>query len=351
MGLGGLAGAGPPAPPGAAGSQPLLAPGGPGGSSAPPPAGAGGRGGAGPAGPAGAERTGAVLVTLLVTVLAGLSAALRLLLPDRGRPRLLPEQAAKLARLRERAAAPFDREDAEHLSALRELWAASFPEPGEDPPSDLRTPRWKEMGWQGVDPATDFRAGGFLALENLLYLSRRHPAVWRELRHKTRGKRSDWEYPFAIAGVNITFALAQMLGVAGGGEGAGRGGGGRPLGRARAWARKLGTDLLGRPPALGMSPEGKAFARLLAHPDADDRLFDEVYCAAFQLLDRLWLREGATYMEFNAVMDKVKAEISRVLLGCLQRGGGLEGDSPAASFRDLLADEDSSTYVPPAPVL
>ena len=102
---------------------------------------------------------------------------------------------------------------------------------------------------------------------------------------------------------------------------------------------------------MGMSPEGQAFARLLAHPDADDRLFDEVYCAAFQLLDRLWLREGATYMEFNAVMDKVKAEISRVLLVCLQRGGGLEGDSPAASFRDLLADEDSSTYVPPAPVL
>ena len=108
---------------------------------------------------------------------------------------------------------------------------------------------------------------------------------------------------------------------------------------------------MGRPPARGLSPEGQAFARLLAHPDADDRLFDEVYCAAFQLLDRLWLREGATYMEFNAVMDKVKAEISRVLLESLERGSGSEGDSPAANLRDLLADDDSSTYVPPVPVL
>ena len=53
----------------------------------------------------------------------------------------------------------------------------------------------------------------------------------------------------------------------------------------------------------------------------------------------------------SIVMDKVKAEISRVLLGSLERGSGSEGDSPAASLRDLLADDDSSTYVPPAPVL
>eukprot|EP00983_Pelagomonas_calceolata_P024145 759333-Pelagomonas_calceolata.AAC.1 len=31
--------------------------------------------------------------------------------------------------------------------------------------------------------------------------------------------------------------------------------------------------------------------------------FAEVYCAAFQLLDRQWLESGASYMEFNKVKE------------------------------------------------
>ncbi|MFS7902839.1 putative ELMO domain-containing protein [Helianthus anomalus] len=59
-----------------------------------------------------------------------------------------------------------------------------------------------EMGWQGKDPSTDFRGGGFISLENLLYLARNFPQ---------EGERAIWEYPFAVAGVNIAFMLIQML--------------------------------------------------------------------------------------------------------------------------------------------
>uniref|UniRef100_A0A8R7PTM6 ELMO domain-containing protein n=1 Tax=Triticum urartu TaxID=4572 RepID=A0A8R7PTM6_TRIUA len=30
------------------------------------------------------------------------------------------------------------------------------------------------MGWQGKDPSTDFRGGGFISLENLLYFAKNY---------------------------------------------------------------------------------------------------------------------------------------------------------------------------------
>lgn len=34
---------------------------------------------------------------------------------------------------------------------------------------------------------------------------------FQRLLHKRDGKRAEWEYPFAVAGINISFMLAQML--------------------------------------------------------------------------------------------------------------------------------------------
>ncbi|MFS7905382.1 putative ELMO domain-containing protein [Helianthus anomalus] len=79
--------------------------------------------------------------------------------------------------------------------SLRALGKAAFPE---EELHGLMTEQWKEMGWKGKDPSTDFR---FTSLENLLYFARN----FRE------GDRFMWEYPFAVAGVNITFMRIQML--------------------------------------------------------------------------------------------------------------------------------------------
>ena len=38
------------------------------------------------------------------------------------------------------------------------------------------------------------------------------PQVFKRLRGKTEGKRSEWEYPFAVAGINLTFMLEALLG-------------------------------------------------------------------------------------------------------------------------------------------
>lgn len=60
---------------------------------------------------------------------------------------------------------------------------------------------------QGTDPATDFRGAGFLSLECQLYMADCHPVLFDALRHKRAGSRSEWEYPFAAAGVNLCFTL------------------------------------------------------------------------------------------------------------------------------------------------
>ena len=60
---------------------------------------------------------------------------------------------------------------------------------------------------QGEDPGTDFRGGGYLALQCHLYMAAREPELFAALRWKRAGQRSEWEYPFAVAGVNVTFML------------------------------------------------------------------------------------------------------------------------------------------------
>lgn len=57
-------------------------------------------------------------------------------------------------------------------------------------------------------PVIGRRGAGFLSLEALLFMAQRRGAVFGGLMRKEAGARSDWEYPFAAAGVNITFMLA-----------------------------------------------------------------------------------------------------------------------------------------------
>ncbi|GMN57114.1 hypothetical protein TIFTF001_026217 [Ficus carica] len=98
---------------------------------------------------------------------------------------LSPLQEQRLQRLQERLQVPFDETRPDHQEALRALWLAAFPNIAL---RGLISEQWKDMGWQGPNPSTDFR---------LLF--------------KQDGKRATWEYPFAVAGINVSFMLIQML--------------------------------------------------------------------------------------------------------------------------------------------
>ncbi|TYH56697.1 hypothetical protein ES332_D08G038500v1 [Gossypium tomentosum] len=121
---------------------------------------------------------------------------------------LTPSEEECLQRLQNRIDIAYDSSIPEHQEALRALWNAVFPE---EELHGLISEQWKEMGWQGKDPSTDFRGGGFISLENLLFFARHFPKSFKDLLWKQEGDRSAWEYPFAVAGVNITFMLIQML--------------------------------------------------------------------------------------------------------------------------------------------
>ncbi|KAL0301497.1 UNVERIFIED_CONTAM: ELMO domain-containing protein A [Sesamum radiatum] len=121
---------------------------------------------------------------------------------------LTPIQEERLQRLQERLGVPFDETRTDHQEALRDLWDAAFPNVKL---KGLISEQWKDMGWQGANPSTDFRGCGFVSLENLLYFARTYPVTFNRLLLKQVGSRAEWEYPFAVAGINVSFMLIQML--------------------------------------------------------------------------------------------------------------------------------------------
>ncbi|XAR48340.1 hypothetical protein NMG60_11031128 [Bertholletia excelsa] len=189
-------------------------------------------------------------------------------------PSLSPLQEERLRKLQLRLQIPFDRSHVEHQDALKQLWRLAYPE--RELPS-LKSELWKEMGWQGSDPSTDFRGGGYISLENLIYFAKTYPEAFQSLLHKRNGNRSEWEYPFAVAGINISFMLVQML------------------------------DLQsGKPTTLA----GVRFLELLGQ---DEMAFDTLFCVAFQMMDAQWLAKRASYMEFNDVLKSTRMQLEREL--------------------------------------
>ncbi|XP_073119059.1 uncharacterized protein [Henckelia pumila] len=188
---------------------------------------------------------------------------------------LTPAQERCLQRLQNRIDISYDSSIREHQEALRELWRAAFPK---EELCGLISDQWKEMGWQGKDPSTDFRGGGFISLENLLYFARNFPRSFQDLLRKQEGDRAMWEYPFAVAGVNITFMLIQML------------------------------DLEAVKPQMLV---GATFLKFLSE---NESAFDLLYCIAFKLMDHQWLAMHASYMDFNTVMKATRRQLETELL-------------------------------------
>lgn len=169
----------------------------------------------------------------------------------------------------------FDASRPEHQEALRALWYATYP--GQELQS-LISDQWKEMGWQGRDPSTDFRGAGFISLENLLFFAKTFCTSFQRLLNKQGGKRATWEYPFAVAGVNITFMIMQML------------------------------DL------DALKPRTFVRAVFLQMLSENEWAFDLLYCVAFVVMDKQWLERNATYMEFNDVLRSTRSQLEKELL-------------------------------------
>ncbi|KAK9090128.1 hypothetical protein Sjap_023305 [Stephania japonica] len=188
---------------------------------------------------------------------------------------LTPLQGERLQRLKNRMKVHFDASRLDHQGALKVLWSASYPG---QVLNGLISEQWKEMGWQGKDPSTDFRGAGFIALENLLFFAKTFTTSFQQLLNKQGGKRATWEYPLAVAGVNITFMIMQML------------------------------DLDASNPRSFVRP---VFIQMLSE---SEWAFDLLYCVAFVVMDKQWLDRNATYMEFNDILKSTRIQLEREFL-------------------------------------
>lgn len=158
---------------------------------------------------------------------------------------------------------------------LIKLWTTLFPE---TPLKDRLTDQWKMLGFQGTDPATDFRGMGLLGLINLLYFAENHTQVFRKLLQLQQQRQQTGmarDYPVAVTGINLTQMLYDLFGV------------GKPI------------------PLDSQQPPGKVYKVLFDSPTT----FEELYCIAFQLLDRTWDEMNANYMDFPKVLSTVRNQI------------------------------------------
>ncbi|KAE8730137.1 ELMO/CED-12 family protein isoform 2 [Hibiscus syriacus] len=186
----------------------------------------------------------------------------------------------RLRKLRHRMKVYFDSSRPDHQEALRALWSVTYP--GKEL-HGLISDQWKEMGWQGRDPSTDFRCWIYFFGEPVILcqdILGKYIILmsFQRLLKKQGGKRSAWEYPFAVAGVNITFMIMQMLDL--------------DAMKPRTFIRSV-------------------FLQILSE---NERAFDLIYCVAFVVMDKQWLERNATYMEFNDVLKSTRAQLERELL-------------------------------------
>ncbi|KAG6534270.1 hypothetical protein ZIOFF_008156 [Zingiber officinale] len=239
---------------------------------------------------------------------------------------ITPSQEECLHRLQNRIDVVYDSSNKEHQEALRALWSAAYPEVKLH---DLISEQWKNMGWQGKDPSTDFRnyhlsvtccrGGGFISVENLLFFARNYPKSFKDLLEKQNGERSLWEYPFAVAGVNITFMLIEML----------------DLRLVLPVPLKRSVVMTAARPR---SFVGAIFLKLLSE---NLKAFDMLYCITFKLMDQQWLNMHASYMDFKVrdwIFKSLSLKIGTVMKSTL---GQLEQE---LLVKDLNRIEDLPSY-------
>ena len=202
-------------------------------------------------------------------------------------PSLTPLQLERLSKLEARVADKYDSENPAHVERLLKIWGHAFP--SEPFPQDLKSGRWKDMGWQGEDPGTDVRGAGLLGLDCLIYLAEHHPSTYDRLLKKKNGKRAEWEYPFAVAALNVSFTLSEIINVK------------ATFGSSHQTATE---------PSALRSAAGRGFVRLL---NESDHAFEEVFVSSFEELDREWLRQGASYMQFGQVLKSLRFTLTEAL--------------------------------------
>eukprot|EP00760_Papus_ankaliazontas_P005265 PhM_4_TR12473/c0_g1_i1/m.22647 len=213
---------------------------------------------------------------------------------------IVPEQ--RLTEAEARALLPFlghcsrhfDLENDLHIGLLPELWRIFDMTRSMERPSDV----WQEFGFQGRDPVTDFRASGVFGVTNLLSIAATHPALWSRITNSPQCSTLKPGYPVAIAGINITMMLLNIL----------------PVHGSSSIHNNFTTA---HAPKTATAKDARvSFARLLLSCDSvvsTEHVFCEVYALAFDYLDEEWYKGDCNILNFNHVLLQCKRRMDYVL--------------------------------------
>eukprot|EP00471_Norrisiella_sphaerica_P008411 CAMPEP_0184496138 /NCGR_PEP_ID=MMETSP0113_2-20130426/33206_1 /TAXON_ID=91329 /ORGANISM="Norrisiella sphaerica, Strain BC52" /LENGTH=568 /DNA_ID=CAMNT_0026882649 /DNA_START=58 /DNA_END=1764 /DNA_ORIENTATION=- len=155
---------------------------------------------------------------------------------------------------------------------------------GEEKEFKRKGKAWQGMGFQGEDPLTDFRAGGLLALENIVFFVEKYTGLATSMIKRREMKMSEdgsfmQNYPWSAAGVNVTHTSMAIFGLSATGK---------------------------NNPSKALGQKMKRYWELAIY-------FSEVYCVAFKLLDDKYTEMKATYLSFNKVLEASKEELNGLL--------------------------------------
>lgn len=165
------------------------------------------------------------------------------------------------------------------IDLLERLWnASSF----EDKEFSSRHVTWKTIGFQNECPESDFRGGGLLSLRCLVYMAETYPDVYREMVLKTRGVRSEYEYPFAASYIHMVFSLLDVLKL-----------------------RNLHD--------ASRSSDGFLRAALMTDHDNLESVFQEISVHTMIVLDDVWVSSSASYVDFPKVKQIVCDHVLRTI--------------------------------------
>lgn len=112
-----------------------------------------------------------------------------------------------IATVKRKASEPFNSENPEHESMLEQLWQSLLP--GQERAGGRYSKDWGRIGFQQSDPASDFRGGGILGLEQLLYIASTRTAIVKRMISEPASEQS--RYPWACVGINLTMEAVRIL--------------------------------------------------------------------------------------------------------------------------------------------
>lgn len=158
----------------------------------------------------------------------------------------------------------------------------------EEAPSDLKSDKWQEIGFQGLNPRTDFRGGGYLSLQCLVYFTKYNPEHFNVQKQRIKDHQ-DWF--LAICCINITSYLVSYLHMSKGNS---------PISHNRIMAGR------------------RAFKNFCRINQGDKKTFYEIQAQALMYLYTKWViaigtQKGKLPPHFQGLIDSTIDCIDRVL--------------------------------------